>query len=109
MIKKMAAFIVLAFLVVPFVSLAQSPAGPARSVESLNVTDIADDSIVVLSREETGVPGYVHQKYAYLCFGEFRLVDYYGAPFDSNDQSVLRFESQMCSRQHNNDSDASSD
>lgn len=109
MIKKMVAFIFLAFLVVPFASLAQSPAGSARSIESLNVTDIADDSIVVLSKEETGVPGYVHQKYAYLCFGEFRLVDYYGSPFDSNDQNILRFERQMCSRQQNNDYDSSND
>ena len=105
MIRKMAAFIVLAFLAVPFASLAQSPSSPEKSIESLNTMDISEDSIVVLSKEETGVPGYVHQKYAYLCSGEFRLVDYYGSPFDSNDQSVLRFERQMCSRQQNNDSD----
>ena len=67
MIKKMAAFIVLAFLAVPFASLAQSPSSPEKSIENLNVTDIADDSIVVLSKEETDVPGYVHEKYAFLC------------------------------------------
>ena len=63
---KAAAFIVLAFLAVPFASFAQSPS-------SLTVTDSASDSILVLSNEETGVPGYVHQKYAFNCFGQLKL------------------------------------
>jgi hypothetical protein len=109
MIRKMAAFIVLAFLTVPFASLAQSPSSPAKSIESLSAMDISEDSIVILSQEETGVPGYVHQKYAYNCGGEFKLVDYYGSAFDPKDQSVLRFERQMCSRQQNNDYDSSND
>ena len=106
MIRKMAAFIVLAFLAVPFASLAQSPSSPEKSIESLNTMDISEDSIVVLSKEETGVPGYVHEKYAYNCGGEFRLVDYYGSAFDPKDQSVLRVERQMCSRQQMNDYDS---
>ena len=93
---KAAAFIVLAFLAVPFASFAQSPS-------SLTVTDIADDSILVLSKEETGVPGYVHQKYAFNCFGQLKLVDYYGSAFDLKDKDVLQFERMMCSRQQNND------
>lgn len=109
MIRKMAAFIVLAFLAVPFASLAQSPSSPEKSIESLSAMDISEDSIVILSQEETGVPGYVHQKYAYNCGGEFKLVDYYGSAFDPKDQSVLRFERQMCSRQQNNDYDSSND
>jgi hypothetical protein len=99
----------MAFLVVPFGSMAQSPSSPEKSIENLNVADIPEDSIVVLSKEETGVPGYVHEKYAYLCFGELRLVDYYGSAIDPNDQNVLRFERQMCSRQQNNDYDSSND
>ncbi len=109
MIKKTAAFIVLAFLVLPFGALAQSPSSSAKSIENLNVADIGDDSIVVLSKEETGVTGYVHQKYAYACFGEWRLVDYYGAAFEPTDQNVLQLERSMCSRQHFDDLDTSDD
>ena len=106
---KAAAFIVLAFLAVPFASFAQSPSSPEKSIENLTVTDIADDSIFVLSTEETGVPGYVHEKYAFNCFGELKLVDYYGSAFDPKDQDVLQFERAMCARQQNNDYDGSSE
>ena len=93
---KAAAFILLAFLAVPVASFAQIPS-------SLTVTDIADNSIVVLSQEETGVPGYIHHKYAFNCFGQMKLIDYYGSAFDLTDKDVLQFERMMCSRQQNND------
>jgi hypothetical protein len=104
MIRKLAAFIVLTFLAVPFASLAQSPAGTEKSIQSLSAADIADDSIVVLSKEETGVPGYVNQKYAFNCLGELTIVDYYGAPLDPKDPSTLRFERQLCSPRFFDDS-----
>jgi len=107
MIKKMAVFVVLAFLLVPFASWAQSPSSSQKSIANLSITDIADDSIVVLSQEDTGVPGYVHQKYAFNCLGEFRLVDYYGPALNVNDKDVVQFERMMCSRQHMNDYDTS--
>ena len=103
MIKKLAAFIVLTFLVVPYASLAQSPAGAGKSIENLSAADVADDSIVVLSSEETGVAGYVHQKYAFLCLGEVAFVDHYGAPIDSNDQSILLREQQICAKRQLDD------
>jgi hypothetical protein len=105
MMNKMFAFIVLAFLAVPFVALAQS----SISLETLSVVDIPADSIVVLSTEETDIPGYIHQKYAFYCLGEFRLVDYYGSAFDPQGQDVLQFERSMCTRQKMNDYDTSSD
>jgi len=108
MMKKMFAFSVLAFLAVPFVSFAQSPCSPEKCIENLHVADIPEDSIVVLSIEETGIPGYVHEKYAFHCLGELRLVDYYGSAFDPKDQDVLRFERMMCARQQNNDYEAGS-
>jgi len=107
MMKKMVGFIVLAFLAVPFASFAQSPSSPEKSIENLNVADIPEDSIVVLSKEETGLPGYVHEKYAFNCLGELKLVDYYGSPFDVNDKNVILFERAMCSRQQMNDYDTS--
>jgi hypothetical protein len=102
---KAAAFIVVAFLAVPFASFAQSPWG---SIENLGAY-VPEDSIVVLSTEETDIPGYVHQKYAFNCLGEFRLVDYYGSAFDPKDEEVLLFERTMCTRQKMNDYDTSSD
>jgi len=109
MLKKMIAFLVLILLASPFASFAQSPSSPQKSIENLNVTDIADNSIVVLSQEDTGVPGYVHTKYAFNCFGVLRLVDYYGSAIDPSNKDVLQFESMMCSRQQNNDYDGSND
>jgi hypothetical protein len=101
MMKQMFAFIVVAFLAVPFASFAQSPWG---SIENLGAY-VPEDSIVVLSREETGEPGYVHEKYAFYCLGELRLVDYYGSAFDPKDQEVLQFERTLCARQKMNDYD----
>ena len=107
--KKVFVFVVLTFLAVPFVSLAQSPSSPEQSIErlieNLNVAAIPEDSIVVLSQEESGAPGYVHEKYAFYCLGELRLVDYYGSAFDPKDQAVLEFERELCSRQKFNDYD----
>ena len=103
MMKKMFPFIVVAFLAVPFASFAQSPWG---SIENLGAY-VPEDSIVVLSREETGEPGYVHEKYAFYCLGELRLVDYYGSAFDPNDQDVIQFERTLCARQKMNDFDTS--
>ena len=101
MMKQIFAFIVLAFLAVPFASFAQSPWG---SIENLGAY-VPEDSIVVLSREETGEPGYVHEKYAFYCLGELRLVDYYGSAFNPKDQDVLEFERTLCARQKMNDYD----
>jgi hypothetical protein len=109
MIKKLAAFIVLTFLVVPFASLAQSPAGTEKSIQSLSATDIADDSIVVISQEETGVPGYVRQQVASVCFGEVQITDYYGAPLDPKDEKAVLFERQMCAQRTFADDGSDSD
>ena len=103
MMKKMVGFIVLAFLAVPFASLAQSPSIPEKSIENLSVTDIPNDSIVVLSKEETDIPGYLHEKYAFNCLGELKLVDYYGSAIEPKDLDVIQFERVMCARQQNND------
>jgi hypothetical protein len=52
----------------------------------------------VLSKEETGVPGYVRQQYVFNCFGEVSVVDHYGAPIDPNDENILQVEKQMCAK-----------
>jgi hypothetical protein len=88
------------FLFAPVPSFAQS-AGDVSSIESVNLGDIANDSIVVLSKNEMGVPGYVHVKYAFVhldCPGGVQLVDYYGSAFDPNDPIVRSAERRQCSQ-----------
>jgi hypothetical protein len=97
--RKIFLFIVVAFLVVPVSSFAQSSSSPEKSIEDPIFADIADDSIDVLSTDETDIPGYTHQEPAFRCLGELRLVDYYGSVFDPKDQDVLQFEAMNCSRQ----------
>jgi hypothetical protein len=67
----------------------------------INIADVADNSIVVISQEETDIPGYVHEKYAFVsvaCFPSgLQLVDYYGPPINPNDPSLLIREGAMCS------------
>ncbi|HEU0209124.1 MAG TPA: hypothetical protein VFQ78_09085, partial [Candidatus Udaeobacter sp.] len=92
--------IVVAFLVAPVLSFAQSSRSPEMSIEDLIFADIADDSIEVLSTDETDIPGYTHQEPGFRCLGEWRLVDYYGSVFDPKDQKILRFEPMKCSPQH---------
>jgi hypothetical protein len=102
MIKKIAVFVVLAILVVPISSSAQSSNSSGKSIETLNIADVPEGSIVMLSKEDTEIPGYFHQKYAYNCFGELQMVDYYGATFDPKDASVLSTERSLCVRHHFN-------
>jgi hypothetical protein len=101
MIMKSGVLVAMLFLVAPVASLAQN-SSTVSSVESLNLADIADDSIVVLSKDEAGVSGYVHVKYAYIhadCPGGLQLVHYSGSAFDPNDRSLRRREYQQCSQQ----------
>ncbi len=102
MMTKMFVFIVVAFLVVPVSSFAQSPSSPEKSIEDPIFADIPDGSIDVLSTDETDIPGYTDQEPAFRCLGELRLVDYYGYVIDPKDQDVLQFEPTKCSRQEYN-------
>jgi hypothetical protein len=102
MIVKVSIFVVLAFFCVPVVSSAQSSGSSASSIESLNLQDIADESIVMLSKEESGTPGYISAKYAFIhgaCPGRVQLVHYSGPGFDVNDRTVLKNEQKKCSQQ----------
>ena len=102
MIKTIIALGLLAILALPAASFAQSSSSSGKSVGEVNIADIPEGSIVVLSTEDTDVPGYVHQRYAYNCFGTVQLVDYYGSTFDPKDASVLSRERGICVRQHFN-------
>jgi hypothetical protein len=101
MIMKLVVLVVTLFLVVPVASFAQN-SRDVDSIESLNLADVADDSIVVLSKEETGIAGYVNMKYAYVhsdCPGGLQIVHHSGSAVDPNDRNLRRRESQQCAQQ----------
>ena len=97
MLRKMGLIAVLmAILSLPLAAFAQDL---SRS-EDVNTANVAHNSFVILSEEETEVPGYVHQRYAFVspaCPTGFHVVDHYGAPIDPNDASLQIRERSMCS------------
>jgi hypothetical protein len=98
MIKKIS--LIGVFMAILYFPLAAYGQDVGRSGD-INITDVADNSIVVISQEETDIPGYVHEKYAFVsaaCFPSgLQLVDYYGPPINPNDPSLLVREGAMCS------------
>ena len=88
--------ILMAILSLPLVAYGQDL---SRS-EDINTANIANNTFVVISEEDTGIAGYVHQRYAFVgaaCPDGFQIVDYYGAPIDRNDASLQIRERSMCS------------
>ncbi len=67
-----------------------------NSLEDINTSAFPNGSIVVISKEETGIPGYVHTKYAFVDQACGSRVDYYGPPVDPNDKDMQQFEQRMC-------------
>jgi hypothetical protein len=99
MLTKLAVFGVLAFLLLPVTSFAQSPSQSVNSAENLNIAEIPNDSILLLSKEESDIPGYVHEKYVFVsvqCPGGSWTVDHYGAPIDPRDPALLASERAHC-------------
>lgn len=99
MFRKISIFVVLMWLFMPLLSFAQSSGRAANSSESLSLQDIADDSIVMLSKEESGVSGYINAQYAYVhadCPGGVQVIHYSGPAFDPTDRDVLRNELRKC-------------
>jgi len=55
-------------------------------------------TIVVISKEETGIPEYFHQKYVFNhpdCLGAV-TVDFYGPEINASDPQVKEAEQKMC-------------
>jgi hypothetical protein len=72
---------------------------PAASYgqHSPTTSDVTNGSIVIISHEETGTPGYVHTKYAFVDLGcGAQIVDHYGPSVNANDKEVLLSERRMC-------------
>ena len=97
MLRKIGLIAVLvAILSLPLAVFAQDS---SRS-EDVNTANVAPNSFVILSQEETEIPGYVHQRYAFVspaCPAGFHIIDHYGAPIDPNDSGLQIRERSMCS------------
>jgi hypothetical protein len=92
---------VLVSLCVPLVSLAQSSGSTERSVQNLNLQDIAEDSVIVLSKEESGIAGYFQTEYAYIdsaCPDGIQLVYFSGPSVDTNNKALRANERKLCSQ-----------
>jgi hypothetical protein len=97
MIRKIGFISVL--MAILFLPLAAQGQDLSRS-EDINTANVANNTFMVISEEETGVPGYVHERYAFVsqaCPAGFQIIDYYGAPIDRNDASLQIRERSMCS------------
>ena len=66
MIRKMSLIGVL--MAISFLPLAAYGQDLSRS-EDVNTANVANNSFVILSEEETEVPGYFHQRYAFVSHG----------------------------------------
>jgi len=79
--------------------------GGALALACLNTASYADsvkssssDTIVVISKEETEIPEYFHQKYVFNhpdCLGAV-TIDVYGPEINPNDPRVIETEQKMC-------------
>src|SRR5574341_2122572 len=101
MILRAGIIAILFSLSVPLVSLAQSSGSTERSVQNLNLQDIAEDSVVVLSKEESGITGYFQTEYAYVdsaCPDGIQLVYYSGPSVDVSNQSLRFNERKLCTQ-----------
>ena len=96
MLRKIGLIAVLmAILSLPLAAYAQD----SRRSEDVNTANVVHNSFVIISEEETEIPGYVHQRYAFVsqaCPAGFHIIDHYGAPIDPNDTSLQIRERSMC-------------
>jgi hypothetical protein len=101
MILRAGIIAILFSLSVPLASLAQSSGSTEKSIQNLNLQDIAEDSVIVLSKEESGIAGYFLTEYAYIdsaCPDGIQLVFYSGPTVDINDRSLRLNEQRLCSQ-----------
>jgi hypothetical protein len=68
-----------------------------KKFDDVQATDHSNGSIVIISREESDVPGYVHMKYAFIdqSCGAI-LVDRFGPAINPSDRELKQIEQRMC-------------
>jgi hypothetical protein len=94
-VKSLSLAIILAISLVPVSSYAESRY--TASLENVDISTHRNGSIVILNKEQTDIPGYVHTQYAFidqLCGAQ--LVDHYGSPVDPNDKELKQVEQRAC-------------
>ena len=77
-----------------------------ESFKEVDVSKFSNGSIVIINKEETATPDYVHTQYAFIdqkCGAV--IVDHYGSPVDPNDSELKQTEQRMCTESAMNDSD----
>jgi hypothetical protein len=87
---------VLGFAMMIFPPIASPADYTATSVEDIKKS-VPNGSIVIISKEETDTPDYIHTRYAFVdqaCGPQ--LVDHYGPPVDPNDRDLKQTEQRMC-------------
>jgi hypothetical protein len=70
----------------------------AYSQKEINTAGVPDGTILLVAREDTGIPGYVHEKYALVdqyC-STVEYVDYYGPSINPNDAKLITREQKIC-------------
>ena len=92
----------LGFIIALTISLIASSAytqsrAPTGSVEDLQTSDHSNGSIVIISEENTDLPGYLHVQYAFVdqSCGAI-LVDHYGPAINPNDKDLKQAEQRAC-------------
>jgi hypothetical protein len=95
-VKSLGFIIALTISLIASSAYAQSRA-PTGSVEDLQTSDHANGSIVIISEEKTGIPGYFRVQYAFVdqsCGPIF--VDHYGPAINPNDKALKQAEQRAC-------------
>jgi hypothetical protein len=69
----------------------------SESFKQVDVSAFPNGSIVILDKEKTATPDYVHTQYAFIdrsCGAV--IVDHYGSPVDPNDSELKQIEQRIC-------------
>lgn len=95
-VKSLGFIIVLAISLMASSAYTQSRA-PTGSIEDLQTSDYSNGSIVIISEEETDIPGYLRVQYAFVdqSCGVI-LVDHYGPAINPNDNELKQVEQRAC-------------
>ncbi|HEU4343310.1 MAG TPA: hypothetical protein VFU31_17305 [Candidatus Binatia bacterium] len=95
-IKGLVFGIVMLGFLLPAGSSAQTRSA-RESIQPKDVSMAPLGSIVLISKEESDSPGYVHAKYAFVDAAcAVPIVDHYGPPVNPDDKNLKQSEQRMC-------------
>ena len=79
-----------------------------KSIEDINTADLPNNSVMIISKDETDLPGYVHERFVFVhqdCPGGAQIVDRYGPPINPTDPNLRQFERAQCADLRQRDMD----